>query len=142
MFQMGGTWTDSQHSELERGGVLGRVHQFPYLARPELSAYLRATRAVVLPSLAEGLGLPVVEALACGAPVVANDIPVLVEVGGEGVVVRRADDVAAYAAAVLHVVDGGGPVREARLRAAARYTWAVHARTIVETYRALAGRPE
>ncbi|HSU41663.1 MAG TPA: glycosyltransferase [Polyangiaceae bacterium] len=140
MFQMGGTWTESQRGELERGGVLGRVHQFSYLARPELSAYLRATRAVVLPSLAEGFGLPVVEALACGAPVVANDIPVLVEVGGEGVVVRRADSVAAYAAAVLHVVDGGGPAREARLQAAARYTWAVHARTIVETYRGLAGR--
>lgn len=140
MFQMGGTWTAAQRSELERGGVLARVHQFPYLARPELSAYLRATRAVLLPSLAEGFGLPVVEALACGAPVVANDIPVLVEVGGEGVVVRRADDVAAFARAVLAVVDGGGPSRPARLRAAARYTWAVHARTIVDTYRALAGR--
>ena len=137
LFQMGGTWTEAQRSELERAGVFGRVHQFPYLARPELSAYLRATRAVVLPSLAEGFGLPVVEALACGAPVVVNDIPVLVEVGGEGVVARRADDVAAYAAAVLDVVDGGGPAREARLRAAARYTWAVHARTIVDTYRAL-----
>jgi glycosyltransferase involved in cell wall biosynthesis len=61
-------------------------------------------------------------------------------VGGEGVVVRRADDVAAFARAVLAVVDGGGPSRAARLLAAARYTWAVHARTIVDTYRALAAR--
>lgn len=138
VFQMGGTWTDAQRADLARAGIAERVHQFPYMARPELSAYLRATRAVLLPSLAEGFGLPVVEALACGAPVVVNDIPVLVEVGGEGVVVRSAGELDGFAAGVLEAVDGGGPSREARLRAASRYTWAVHARTIVETYARLA----
>ena len=108
------------------------------MKRPELSAYLRATRAVLLPSFAEGFGLPVVEALACGAPVVVSDIPVLREVGGAGVVVRRTDDADVWRDAVLDVVRGGGPSRTERLHAAAPYSWALHARTIVETYARLA----
>jgi len=140
VFQMGGTWTEAQRAALDHAGVRARVHQFAHLGRSDLSAYFRATRAVLLPSLAEGFGLPVVEALACGAPVIVNDIPVLVEVGGPGVVVRPASDVSAFCAAVVEVVHGGGPARAARLGAAARYTWAVHARTIVETYQGL-GRP-
>jgi glycosyltransferase involved in cell wall biosynthesis len=137
---MGGTWTEAQRTRFAQAGILERVHQFPHLARPELSAYLRATRAVVLPSLAEGFGLPVVEALACGAPVVVSDIPVLTEVGAGAVVARSVDELGAYRDAVLEVMSGGGPRREARLAAAGRYTWTAHARTIVETYAALASR--
>jgi glycosyltransferase involved in cell wall biosynthesis len=134
VYQMGGTWTEAQRARLAQTGVLERVHQFAHLGRPELSAYLRATRAVLLPSLAEGFGLPVVEALGCGAPVVVNRIPVLTEVGGDGVVAAPASELGAFRDAVLGVIDGGGPGRDARLRAAERYTWSAHARTIVETY--------
>jgi glycosyltransferase involved in cell wall biosynthesis len=134
VYQMGGTWTEAQRARLVETGIAERVHQFAHLGRPELSAYLRATRAVLLPSLAEGFGLPVVEALGCGAPVVVNRIPVLTEVGGDGVVALPVSDLGAFRDAVLRVVDGGGPSREARLRAAERYTWPAHARTIVETY--------
>jgi glycosyltransferase involved in cell wall biosynthesis len=138
VYQMGGTWTEAQRARLASANLLDRVHQFAHLGRPELSAYLRATRAVLLPSLAEGFGLPVVEALGCGAPVVVNRIPVLTEVGGGAVVAVPVSDLGAFRDAVLDVVNGGGPSREARLRAAERYTWGAHARTIVDTYRALA----
>jgi len=141
VYQMGGTWTEARRARLAESGVLARVHQFAHMARPELSAYLRATRAVLLPSLAEGFGLPVVEALACGAPVVVSDIPVLTEVGAGAVVASSVDNLGAYRDAVLDVMNGGGPSREARLASAARYTWTAHARTIVETYAALASRP-
>jgi glycosyltransferase involved in cell wall biosynthesis len=138
VYQMGATWTEAQRARLVQAGVLERVHQFAHLGRPELSAYLRATRAVLLPSLAEGFGLPVVEALGCGAPVVVNRIPVLTEVGGGAVVALPVTDVVVFRDAVLGVMDGGGPSRDARLRAAERYTWTAHARTIVETYAELA----
>jgi glycosyltransferase involved in cell wall biosynthesis len=138
VFQMGGSFDERQRSALAAAGVEHRFHQFPHMKRPELSAYLRATRAVLLPSFAEGFGLPVVEALACGAPVVVSDIPVLREVGGAGVVVRPTDDVGVWRDAVLDVARGGGPSRDERLRAAAPYSWAKHARIIVETYVRLA----
>jgi glycosyltransferase involved in cell wall biosynthesis len=137
VFQIGGTWSEAQRARLAQAGVGARVHQFAHLARPELSAYLRATRAVLLPSLAEGFGLPVVEALACGAPVVTSDIPVLTEVGAEATVARPTSELEVFRDAVLSVVAGAGPKREERLRVASRFTWSAHARTIVETYAAL-----
>ncbi|HEX5100433.1 MAG TPA: glycosyltransferase [Polyangiaceae bacterium] len=133
-FQVGGTFTPEERRVLENGGVAGRVHQIPHLARPELSAYFRAARAVVLPSLAEGFGLPVVEALSCGAPVVVSDIPVLTQIGADAVVARPPQDLHAWRDAVLAVVDGEGPPRERRLAVASRYSWSAHARTIVDTY--------
>jgi hypothetical protein len=59
-------------------------------------------------------------------------------VGGGAVVALPVTDVGAFRDAVLGAVDGAGPSREARLRAAERYTWTNHARTIVETYAELA----
>jgi glycosyltransferase involved in cell wall biosynthesis len=45
-------------------------------------------RLVLVPSLSEGFGLPIIEALGCGAPVIASDIPVLREAGVQGVAIR------------------------------------------------------
>ena len=56
--------------------------QLPFLERPQLAALYRRASVVVLPSDREGFGLPVVEAMACGTPVIASDIPALREVGG------------------------------------------------------------
>jgi len=137
-FQIGGTFSDADRAELAAAGVSERVHQIPHLFRPELSAYLRSARAVILPSLAEGFGLPVVEALACGAPVCVSDIPVLKEVGGAGVLVRPTSDVNVWRAAALELAGGGGPTRAVRLQSVERFTWAHHARVIVETYTRLA----
>ena len=133
-FQVGGTFSAEQRRVLEDAGVAGRVHQIPHLARPELSAYFRAAKAVVLPSLAEGFGLPVVEALSCGAPVLVSDIPVLTQIGADAVVARPTSHVGAWRDAVLAVIAGEGPPRERRLAVASRYSWSAHARTIVDTY--------
>jgi glycosyltransferase involved in cell wall biosynthesis len=53
------------------------------LADAELGRLLQGARAVLLPSFAEGYGLPVAEALAAGAPVICSDLPALREVGGD-----------------------------------------------------------
>ncbi|HEV8549227.1 MAG TPA: glycosyltransferase [Polyangiaceae bacterium] len=137
VYQIGGTWTSAQRTFLEAAGIASRVHQIPHLGRPELSAYCRAAGAVILPSLAEGFGLPVVEALACGAPVVVSDIPVLTSVGADAVVARPPGDLDAWRVAVLEAMAGGGPSRERRLARAAHFSWAAHARAIVQAYERL-----
>jgi alpha-1,3-rhamnosyl/mannosyltransferase len=57
-----------------------------------------------MPSDREGFGLPLLEAMACGLPVVASDIPVLREIGGEAVVYAEAGNVDAFINAVLRLV--------------------------------------
>ncbi|MEO7272796.1 MAG: glycosyltransferase, partial [Vicinamibacterales bacterium] len=77
----------------------------------------RACDAFAYVSLAEGFGLPVLEALACGVPVVTSDIPVLREVAGDAALYCDPHDVSAIGAAVWRVVTDTGLA--SRLRAAA-----------------------
>lgn len=92
----------------------------------DLSAVLRRAAVLAVPSRAEGFGLPVLEALAVGTPVVHTDVPALVEVaGGTGLSVP-CDDANALAAALSHVVTDSAAtaarVEQGRLRASA-FTW-------------------
>ncbi|MGD2114973.1 MAG: glycosyltransferase family 1 protein, partial [Acidobacteriota bacterium] len=68
---------------LERGRDEGWLHQPGYVADDELAALYRDAVLLAFPSHYEGFGLPLLEALAAGTPVVASDIPVLREVAGE-----------------------------------------------------------
>ncbi|MCS7481711.1 glycosyltransferase family 4 protein [Umezawaea endophytica] len=113
--------------------VLGR------LPDAELVYALRRAAVLVVPSLTEGFGLPLLEAMAAGVPVVHSDAPALVEVaGGAGLVTPRGD-VGALTAAIRSVVDdearAAGMVSAGLRRAeeftwekAARDTWAAHLR--------------
>jgi glycosyltransferase involved in cell wall biosynthesis len=78
----GGQMTQSQRHLAESLQVMPHFRELPRLSRGELAAVYRMASVVVIPSDAEGFGLPMVEALACGARVVASDLPVLREVGG------------------------------------------------------------
>ena len=68
---------------LERSpGLHGHVIEASGLATPCVKRLLSGARALLMPSFAEGYGLPLVEALAVGVPVIASDIPVFKEIGG------------------------------------------------------------
>ena len=69
----------------ERLGIANRLRFLPTVTGTELTSLLQAAQALIQPSLVEGFGIPVLEAMACGCPVVASDTPALVEVmGGAG----------------------------------------------------------
>jgi glycosyltransferase involved in cell wall biosynthesis len=126
---------------MEAEGLAAHVRQVRGITRHELAAYYRSAAAVLMPSTSEGFGLPVIEALACGALVLVSDIPVLRQVGGEGVVLCPVEDLDAWRRAISGAFGGQGPSRDGRLAAAARYTWGAHAATVVGAYARLAGRP-
>jgi len=68
---------------LERGVKARRIRQFDYLPQGELTALIRGARAVLFPSLTEGFGLPVLEALSLGTPVLTSHEGALPEIAGE-----------------------------------------------------------
>jgi glycosyltransferase involved in cell wall biosynthesis len=78
----------------------GRVHHVAGLSTPALAQLIAGARALLVPSLAEGFSLPLLEARALGVPVVASDIPVHRERADVGVRLLRTDDWAAWLAAV------------------------------------------
>jgi glycosyltransferase involved in cell wall biosynthesis len=109
-----------------------------YVPQEDLVALYNAADLFVYPSLFEGFGLPPLEALACGTPVIATNTSALPEVVGEAGVLVDPQDVEGLAGAMARVLGDG--VLRARLRVqgpprAARFSWDATARTILDAYR-------
>jgi len=103
----------------------------------ELPALYRNTACVVAPAREEGFGMAPLEALACGAPVVASDIPAHREVLGDAAVFARRDDVTRFTNLVLDVVEGRATTDFARLgpRQASGWSWDSAADTLAGSLR-------
>jgi glycosyltransferase involved in cell wall biosynthesis len=139
LVQVGGEWTGVQREMIARLGIGGGVEQVRGLTRAQVAELYRGAAAVLQPSDAEGFGLPVIEGLACGATVVASDLPVLREVGGEAVVYAPVGDIERGVEVVRGVMDGSAPALDVRLAQAAKFSWAEHARVIAQAYRSVVG---
>ena len=136
LIQVGPPWSPPFVDQISRLGIGETIQQFSGLTRDQLAELYRRAAAVLVTSESEGFGLPVIEALACGAIVLASDIPVLREVGGDAVLYRAVADVPAWADAIerASTEPGFAPPLDLRLARASRYTWREHARVIGETY--------
>ena len=93
-----------------------------YLGDDVLRRVVAGAAALVLPSRDEGFGLTVLESLAAGTPVVASDLPVLREVGGDVVVYAAVGDPEAFAEALRAVLEAPGDPAARRAQAAG-FTW-------------------
>lgn len=114
--------------ELERRGADLRG----YVEKDGLAELYRGAAALVLPSRYEGFGLPVLEAMACGTPVVANPDPAIQEVAGDAALYAEP---AELADAIRRAIEVRGHLVAAGFARAARFSWDETARLTLEAYR-------
>jgi glycosyltransferase involved in cell wall biosynthesis len=142
LIRVGGSFTPEQTKLAAELGVAGAIVVLPRLERNLLAAVYRRAAVVLQPSEREGFGLPVVEAMACGTMVVASDLPVLREVGGEAALYCGVGDIASWAETVSALmVERAGKTRawterrEAGIAQASKFSWAEYTRKMVDLYR-------
>jgi len=135
-------WDDDAVARLDALQDADHVVEAGYLPIEDLSGFLGGAAFVVYPSLGEGFGLPVVEAMATGACVVTTRRLSLPEVGGDAAVYTEPDTgaVAATIAALLDDPDRVATHRRAALERAGRFTWDATAEVHAGAYRAVAAR--
>jgi glycosyltransferase involved in cell wall biosynthesis len=140
LVRIGEAFTAAQMNAIHQLGIANRVTLLPSLDDRVLAAAYRRAAVVVLPSDREGFGLPVLEALRCGTRVVATDLPVLREVGGNSVRYCPAGDVDAWARAVTDEIHTGvrADVREAGVGWAEAFTWQRYADAMLQIYLSIA----
>ena len=99
-------WPDPVTDAARRLGVVDRILHIPNVSEEGLRAAYAGARTFLYPSVVEGFGLPLLEAMAAGVPVVASDIPVFREVAGDAAEFVAPRDPIAWAAAVVDLRDG------------------------------------
>jgi len=125
-------------AEIERQPWARDIIVTGYVADEELPVLYRAAAVLVYPSLLEGFGLPPLEAMACGTPVVASSTSCFPEILGDAAVLVDPYDEVALARAILTSVSDGRlrtQLREAGLARVRRFTWRATAEKTLALYR-------
>lgn len=141
LWRVGGPFTAAQAARVRQLGLGDRIRVLPFVTRPVLAALYRRAALVLLPSDREGFGLPVAEALACGTPILASDLPVLREVGGDASEYCPVGDAAAWTVRLVSLLEerdsnqhAWAERRRRGLARAALFSWAGYANAMEHLY--------
>jgi glycosyltransferase involved in cell wall biosynthesis len=124
---------------VEKFGVMQRVCFTGSVAESDLPSLYRGAVALVFPSLYEGFGLPILEAMACGTPVVTSNVTAMPEVAGDAALLVNPTSLREIANAMERIVGDNGLRQQLRkwgLARAAEFSWAG---TAAKVYSLLAG---
>lgn len=142
LVRVGGPLTAEQQALAEELRVAGKIVEAPLLSKEQLASVYRKAALVLQTSDAEGFGLPVIEAMACGCPVVVSDIAALREAGGTAAEYCPVGNTGIWSKRVADMLQERetAPERWERrktrsLQHAARYTWPENARQTLAIYR-------
>ncbi len=128
--------------EAHRLRVAHRVSWFQHLPQQDLVTLYRAADTLIQPSSYEGFGLPVLEAMACGCPVVATDLDVFREIIGHAGVLVSCDNISGFGNALLALLQSRrqqDELRQAGLEQAQRFSWDRCARETLHVIHSAAG---
>ncbi len=142
LVRIGGNPTPEQAEIIRRHGIGDFVTHIPHVDNRDLPPYYAAADVFVFPSLYEGFGIPLIEAMACGTPVVCSAWALFHEVCGDAAVFFPARDAQALGDAVTRVLEDDDlhrTLRERGLERAKKFTWENTAKETLAVYRKLAG---
>jgi glycosyltransferase involved in cell wall biosynthesis len=128
---------DEVRSAVRRLGLEGRVQFIGYVEHEILASLYRGAACLVFPSRYEGFGLPVLEAMASGTPVVATTAGAVPEVAGDAAILVAPGDPAALADGVREALAKREQLVAAGLERARQFTWVETARRTLAVYREL-----
>ncbi len=131
-------YTPQLHAQVAELGLEGRVKFLEYIPYNELPQIIRQARALVFPSLWEGFGLPVLEAMACGTPVITSNLSALVEVASDAALLVDPYAVNEIAAAMSTLIEDNGcyqQLRQAGLKRAGQFSWSQTGTATVDVLR-------
>jgi alpha-1,3-rhamnosyl/mannosyltransferase len=132
-------WKDAAiHARLKQIKPPGRVILTGYVDHHDLLALYAACTAFVYPSLYEGFGLPILEGMAAGAPVITSNVSAMPEVAGDAALLIDPNSVDELAAAMQHVLEDQHLAADLSKRGQARardFTWARTAAQTLDVYR-------
>jgi glycosyltransferase involved in cell wall biosynthesis len=129
------------HSLAAELGISGDVIFVGGVSLEETVRFYQAADLFVYPSLNETFGLPILEAMACGCPVVTSDTSAMPETAGGAAVLSSPKDPASIARAIVDAVGPGRDrLRDEGLRRASQFTWGATAASTLDVYRDVAGR--
>jgi glycosyltransferase involved in cell wall biosynthesis len=136
----------SQHPSVKRAVIQGRVEQvvriLGFVPFDTLRNFFESASVFVFPSLYEGFGLPPLEAMACGTPVITSDVSSLPEVVGDAALLVNPENVFDIARGIREVLQDGQLRRRLIERGriqAAKFSWQRTARQVLEIYQEVAG---
>ena len=127
-------------ARIRQTGLENRVRSIGYVPEPELRRLYRLAEVFMFPSLAEGFGLPILEAMASGVPVAASRTSAMPEVGGEAALYFDPSQPEDMAAAILKLLEDKelrGRLVEAGKARARTFSWQATARRTLDLYRSL-----
>lgn len=121
--------------------LAGKVTSIEYMPNDDLAAFYNGAGVLAMPSLAEGFGLPIIEAMACGAPVVTSNISALPEAAGDAALLVDPFDPAEIAFAITRTLTDNElrkSLIEKGYKQAARFTWQGAGAGTAAVYKSLA----
>lgn len=137
---------DKWHSsELDKATLPPNVVVTGFVPEEDMVALYQGAEVFVYPSLYEGFGLPVLEAMACGTPVITSNVSSLPEVAGEAAIMTNPCDIGEIAGAIGRVVSNDSLLTELSrkgLRRAAGFSWEKTARETLSVYEEVMGKNE
>lgn len=133
----GGALPDYVAQAVQELGVADRILSLPYVDESELPLLYAAAQVFIMPSLYEGFGFPLAEAMACGAPTLASNAASLPEVGADAAVYFDPRNAGSFLSA-FHSIQSDKKLRAQNIKAgklrARFFDWDRHCESLVQTY--------